>query len=211
MIFTHMFHEADAPLLRSFVGGMINEWLDQSSMQADVICCPDRTIANVLERYERAINGEALLILAKDGERQTVVGTLVLEREQRWLRYAEAYLLNIHPEYRRRGVGRKLIGQAMCALRRQRVKKVTFKTWEGNEPALAAFSRAGGLVTERQEGRSVTTESWLPMVLSTLNAASVDLSVQDGDYNASAMLDAGVIHMGVSIGEHRCDFAIIPT
>jgi GNAT superfamily N-acetyltransferase len=211
MISTDLFQDADTPSFQSFIGGMINDWLDQSSMRTDVACCPERTVGAVLEQYERAIGGEGWLIVAKDETSREIVGTLVLDQGPRWLRYAEGHLLNIHPDYRRAGCGRRLIGHAMGVLRWNRIRKLVLKTWDGNAPALAAFAAAGGLTAAGEPGEPVTTESWLPTVLSTLDSPEVDRSVRAGDFHATATPDDGLIRIGLNIGGRQRDFAVIPS
>lgn len=211
MISTTIFNEDHRASFRAFVGAMINDWPDRSSMQQDVSCCPDRTIADVLDRYERAIAGDGVLIVAKDDAGGPIVGTLVIERGPRWLRYAEGHLLNIHPSHRGRGCARRLIGHGVTALRNGRVKKLILRTWDGNGPALAAFEKAGALMVDRDPGHTITTETCLPMVLSTLDDRDVDRDVQAGNFSARATLDGGLVHLRLSVAGRQRDFAAIPS
>lgn len=211
MIVSETLNPADIDNFRTFVGGMLEEWRDASSLQADNSCCPDRNLVSVLEQFERAAHNDGSLIVAKDLARHRIVGALVVEYGPRWLRNAEAHLLNIHPDYRRNGCARKLIGSALCELRRRRVKKLRFQTWDGNQPALSLFQSAGAHTTCCQSGQTTTTETHLPMVLSTLNDVSVDEHVRMGRFRASATPGDGLTDLEFTVAGYTRNFMIIPS
>jgi GNAT superfamily N-acetyltransferase len=190
---------SDLDAFRTFVGGMLNEWIDHSSLQRDVTCCPDRTVAAVLEQYERAAHSDGGLVIAKDDHTGAVVGTLVLEYGPRWLRTAVGVLLNVHPNYRRSGCARRLLGVASCELHRRRMKKLRLATWEGNDTVVNLFTSCGAQVTDRDPGHTVTTDNFLPLVLSTIDDEGVDARVRSGAFRACSSTDGEIVDFELQV------------
>lgn len=211
MIMSELLNPADIDEFRVFVGGMLEEWRDDSSLQTDGNCCPDRTLVSVLEQFERAAHTDGGLIVAKDLATERIVGTLVVEYGPRWLRNAEVHLLNVHPDYRRSGCARRLIGGALCELRRRRVKKLRLQTWDDNQPALSLFLSAGAHVTCHVPGQTITTETHMPMVLSTLNDETIDENVRSGSFLACATLGDGLTDIEFTVAGHMRRFMVIPS
>jgi ribosomal protein S18 acetylase RimI-like enzyme len=91
--------------------------------------------------------------LALDGER--AVGLASLEH-QAWNRRAVLWHLYVSREYRRRGIGRRLVETALAAAREAGAQTVWLETSNLNVPAVRAYERLGfrlcGLDTSLYEG-----------------------------------------------------------
>lgn len=80
----------------------------------------------------------------------------------------ESHVLNfaIDPKYRRRGLGSKLLTNALSVLRERGIKRVFLEVREGNVPAINLYSKLGFSVCGRRKRYySDTGEDALVMIL----------------------------------------------
>lgn len=59
------------------------------------------------------------------------------------LEYLELDQMGVLPEVRRRGIGRRLVGEVTALAGRLGVGRVELSAWEFNESAIASYERAG--------------------------------------------------------------------
>lgn len=195
--------------LHKFVGGMINSWLDQSSMQQDGRCCPSRNLENVILQYNAATLEPGRLAVVTDGD--YVVATMIINQDQPWSRSANGGLLNVHPDARGRGAGRLLLSFVLSTLAKRGVRRLQLETWLGNEPALALFQSTGGLITGRTPGRTVMTDNWLPKVLASAHDPDFDADIAGGRFRARAERDEVLVRLHVTSARGVSDWLLLPT
>ena len=88
--------------------------------------------------WKEASNENTLYLLALDGKR--VVGYAGC-----WISYEEAQITNVAvlPEYRGKGIGTRLFGAVIDAVKAKGVTAMTLEVRPSNEPALALYDRYG--------------------------------------------------------------------
>ena len=192
----------------TFLSEMFSDWIDMSSLQNDAICCPSRKVKDVLERFSNSLDDPTLdVILAKEGGK--VIGTLVLDYKPVWLKAAKGELLNTDPSHRGKGVATAIIGYAIEVLRKNNIKKLILETWYGNDPALNLFKNMGAVITCVKEGKTVTTENWMPMIMGGDQDGSMLGRVAAGKFRAESILDNGLINVDVKVGDESYEYTVV--
>lgn len=193
--------------LHRFVNGMISDWLDQSSMQQDDKCCPGRNIENVILQYDAAAHTPESLAVVEDGGE--IVATMIVTQGKPWLRSAHGELLNVHPDARGGGVGRRLLSFVLSTLAQRGVRRLQLETWLGNESALALFLSTGGLVTGGTPDRTIISDNWLPKVLQSVDDPDLKTDVAGGYFRAHTERADGLLRMRVERERAVSDWVLL--
>lgn len=116
------------------------------------------TAERVLREFKRT-NTIAHLIAELDGR---IVGYLRLDRH--WLGPDATYiaLLNVHPDYRGRGIGTRLLKEAIKRSIELGVDRVDLHTWPGNIRAIRLYKKLGFFWVP---GTGVYMQNYLPAIL----------------------------------------------
>jgi [ribosomal protein S18]-alanine N-acetyltransferase len=88
----------------------------------------------------RQAHSRLLLVWDESGERGKLVGYVC-----RWIVAAEVQILNIaiHPDWRRRGIGRGLVEAVLEEAREEGAARVTLEVRRYNNPAIGLYERLG--------------------------------------------------------------------
>ena len=88
----------------------------------------------------RQAHSRLLLVWHENGDRSTLVGYVC-----RWIVAAEVQILNIaiHPDWRRRGIGRELVEAVLEEAREEGAARVTLEVRRYNNPAIGLYERLG--------------------------------------------------------------------
>ena len=109
------------------------------------------TTADRAEDIERLLNDTPSALLVAEAEGGTIVGVLIAGWDG-WR--GNMYRLAVHPDYRRHGIGRRLVAVGEEHLRRLGTRRVTALV--GYDDAVAAaFWDAAGYPVDREIGRRV--------------------------------------------------------
>jgi RimJ/RimL family protein N-acetyltransferase len=121
--------------LATAVGGEAEGWLISESSWRNV--AEERRYLRALRRY-----AHAAVFVAEAAE--TVVGRLSVARDPHPASYHVADLgLMVAADFRRRGVGRALLDEAVAWARRAGVRKLELHVFPHNEPAIALYESFG--------------------------------------------------------------------
>ena len=146
------------------------------------------TPERVLEEFRRT-NTIAHLVAELDGR---IVGYLRLDRH--WLGPDATYiaLLNVHPEYRGRGIGTRLLKEAIRRSIELGVDRVDLHTWPGNARAIRLYKKLGFFWVPET---GVYMQNYLPAILKlpparayfarhpgALYSFKRELSIEEDDY-----------------------------
>ncbi|RLF06815.1 MAG: hypothetical protein DRK00_00480 [Thermoprotei archaeon] len=146
------------------------------------------TAERVLDEFRRT-NTIAHLVAELDGR---IVGYLRLDRH--WLGPDATYiaLLNVHPEYRGRGIGTRLLKEAIRRSIDLGVDRVDLHTWPGNARAIRLYKKLGFFWVP---GTGVYMQNYLPAILKmplarayfarhpeALYSFKRDLSIEEDDF-----------------------------
>lgn len=149
----------------SFVEGMFNSWVNESSVSHDLECCPQRTFDEIYGKLESSNGVESEILLLMKYE--LIAGIFFIEFRERSV---HGSLLNVHPDFRRQRGAFLLLSAAMCELANKGLERMTLETWEGNDRAITLFRKFGFVPRTRElESKRVDFVSYLPKVLSSVH------------------------------------------
>ncbi len=101
---------------------------------------PRDAIRSLME--ESHVSNDKLFLIAKLGA--DVVGTLTLSRyENQENRHCGEFGMSVHPEHRRRGLGRRLIEAMEAWALSHGIVKIELRVWSNNIPALGLYNAVG--------------------------------------------------------------------
>ena len=118
------------------------------------------TAETVLDKIK---SSDALAVLVAECDKK-IVGYLELTKH--WIGEDATYvaLVNVHPKYRGRGIGTKLLKEAIKRSISLGVDRVDLHTWAGNEKAIRLYKKLGWFWVPET---SVYMQNYLPQVLKT--------------------------------------------
>jgi ribosomal protein S18 acetylase RimI-like enzyme len=194
----------DLRTVSEFVDGMLSSWKDASSLQSDGTCCPDRTEQAVRTEINSALQEERL-VTAWNGT--SLSGFLVVSFGPTWMRQAELTLLNVHPSARAKGIGRALLGNALCVVAERGFRSAVYETWPTNTPVRKLFDSSGSVLASEQCG-VVRYENRLPQVLRGLARTDLE-SVSAGDFNAGVERMDGLHNITLTYGTEKVETHVL--
>lgn len=92
------------------------------------------------DAYAKRVKGASLLA-EEDGE---LAGAVIVEKRLTFTPDA-AYIVSffVGKKWRGRGIGEKLMGRCLAALKKAKIKSVSLSCVEGNKPAISIYQRHG--------------------------------------------------------------------
>lgn len=133
--------EADLPALRDlFVHGMLEGQVPDNDTGAD--------IDNLQEAYFSDDGASGFWVAEYEGDILGMVGV-----QQGGENVAEVRRLRVHPDYRRRGIGTRLMEQAITFCREKAYLKVILDTRIEREPAIRLFEKFGFTLSRTRDIR----------------------------------------------------------
>ncbi len=118
--------------------------------------------ARVIEDWVRRTRAIAHLIVKEEGR---VLGYLMLTSHWRDPDACYVALLNVHPEARGRGFGKRLLLRAIELARERGFNRLDLHTWSGNARAIGLYKRTGFFWVP---GTSVYMQNYVPLLLRVL-------------------------------------------
>lgn len=83
-----------------------------------------------------------LVVSAEESAEDNIIGSMVILLREH-IAHARIYSLNVHPSYRRRGLGSSLMDSALGFLKDKGFKKITLETGMNNTAALNLYKSKG--------------------------------------------------------------------
>ena len=134
--------------LVKFIDDMFEHWLESSAFAKENACCPGRTKKQIIEKIDNIENNNYEFLIATT-EQERVVAMLYMSHFDDGSAYLG--LINVHPDFRNNKIFKTLLARAEEECRIRGTKYMRLRTWNENEVALAAFSKSGFVVWERQD------------------------------------------------------------
>ena len=106
----------------------------------------------VMRLIEESIGSDDnLFLLAKAGTE--VVGTLTFSRHRKTeRRHCGEFGMSVHPDYRRNGIGTRLISELESWAKKKGLLKIELEAWSNNVPAICMYNKLEYLVEGVRKG-----------------------------------------------------------
>jgi len=111
-------------------------------LELDKICTKEEKFNKNQWKYFLLKAKSIVFIASIEGK---IIGSIVILLRKH-IANARIYILNVHPEYRRKGVGSLLMEATIIFLREKRYKKVTIETGINNQGAINLYISKGFIV-----------------------------------------------------------------
>lgn len=105
------------------------------------ICFKEETF-NKRQLEYLLLKAKSLVLVAEEPAEDNIIGSMVILLRDH-IAHARIYSLNVHPSYRRRGLGSLLMDSALVFLKDRGSKKVTLETGMNNTAALSLYEAKG--------------------------------------------------------------------
>lgn len=139
MVVKEIIKQKESDCLVTFLDSMFDNWLEKSSFGKENMCCPGRTYDQIKKKIEELDGNPFEFIVCMDGE--SVVGMTYASYFDEECMYLG--LINVHPEYRKRGVFKAILDKAEEICNVKEVKYMRLCTWHGNDVAIHTFQKYG--------------------------------------------------------------------
>ena len=147
---TEIKNKKDSESLVLFIDDMFDKWLDKSSFAKENSCCPGRTYDQIKKKIDQMDNCKYEFIICTNAKK--VVGMTYIsffDDESLYLG-----LINVHPEYREKGIFKKILDKAEEICQVKKMKSMRLCTWHKNEKAIHTFLKYGFEVY-KQDDKSI--------------------------------------------------------
>jgi ribosomal protein S18 acetylase RimI-like enzyme len=125
-----------------------NAVVDAVARERRYIGCVEGPSLESTREFVRSIVGGAGVQLLAVNSNDVVVGWCdIVRNPQEGFRHVGRLGMGLLPEYRRQGLGRRLVTQAIRASREAGIERIELEVFASNEPAIALY-QASGFVTE---------------------------------------------------------------